>query len=96
VIQRRLGELMSIQQQVAFEWTQSRVGTTEDVLLDSKMPDQEGVWIGRTAAEAPDIDGLVYVTEQPGDELAPGKFVNCEMVAADGYDLVAVPLGETR
>lgn len=96
VIQRRLGELMSIQQQVAFEWTQSRVGTTEDVLLDSKMPDQEGVWIGRTAAEAPDIDGLVYVTEQPGDELAPGKFVECEMVAADGYDLVAVPLGETR
>jgi len=96
VIQRRLGELMAIQQKVAFNWTQSRVGTTHDVLLDSQMPDQPGVWIGRTAAEAPDIDGLVYVTEQPGDELAAGKFVACEMVAPDGYDLVGVPVGPTR
>jgi len=96
VIQRRLGELMSVQQEVAFDWTRSRVGTCEDVLLDSKLPGQEGVWIGRTAAEAPDIDGLVYVTEQPGDSLAAGKFVPCEMVAADGYDLVAVAVGPTR
>lgn len=96
VIDRRLGELMAIQQEVAFEWTASRVGSVQDVLLDSPMPDQEGVWIGRTAAEAPDIDGLVYVTEQPGDDLHPGKFVQCEMVAADGYDLVAVAVGPCR
>jgi len=96
VIQRRLGELMSAQQQVAFQWTQSRVGTSEAVLLDSKLPDQDGVWIGRTAAEAPDIDGLVYVTEQPDDELAPGKFVDCEMVAADGYDLIGVAICDPR
>ena len=96
VIQRRLGELMTAQQEVAFEWTQSRVGSGQEVLLDSPLPEQQGVWIGRTAAEAPDIDGLVYVTEQPGDDLAPGKIVPCEFVAADGYDLVAVATGESR
>ncbi len=95
VIERRLGELMAVQQRVAFKWTQSRVGTREDVLLDSPLPDQPGVWIGRTAAEAPDIDGLVYVTEQPEEQLIAGEFYSCEMVAADGYDLVAVPLGKS-
>jgi ribosomal protein S12 methylthiotransferase len=94
VTQRRVSELMAIQQKVAFKWTQSRVGSTQQVLLDSQLPDQEGVWIGRTTAEAPDIDGLVYVTEQPGDNLSAGQFVTCEMVAADGYDLIAVPVGK--
>jgi ribosomal protein S12 methylthiotransferase len=96
VIQRRLSELMAIQQEIAFDWTESRVGSAQEVLLDSRLPDQEGVWIGRTAAEAPDIDGLVYVTEQPGDELRAGAFVPCEMVAADGHDLIAVPVGTCR
>ncbi len=92
LIQRRVGELMAIQQRVAFKWTQSRVGSSASVLIDSPLPDQPGVWIGRTAAEAPDIDGLVYVSEQPGQLISPGQFYSCEMVAADGYDLVAVAL----
>jgi len=85
-----------MQQKIAFQWTQSRVGSSVDVLLDNELDDQPGVWIGRTAAEAPDIDGLVYVTSQPGDELQAGKFVPCEIAAADGYDLIAVPVGPTR
>lgn len=96
VMKRRHNELMALQQKIAFEWTQSRVGSTVDVLLDNELVDQPGVWIGRTAAEAPDIDGLVYVTSQPGDELSAGKFVSCEIAAADGYDLIGVPVGMPR
>jgi len=96
VVKRRHNELMAMQQKIAFQWTQSRVGSSVDVLLDNELDDQPGVWIGRTAAEAPDIDGLVYVTSQPGDELQAGKFVRCEIAAADGYDLIAVPVGPTR
>jgi len=96
VVKRRHNELMAMQQKIAFQWTQSRVGSAVDVLLDNELDDQPGVWIGRTAAEAPDIDGLVYVTSQPGDELQAGKFVRCEIAAADGYDLIAVPVGPTR
>lgn len=93
VAKRRYRELMALQQRIAFEWTQSRIGSVNEVLLDSELDDQPGVWIGRTAAEAPDIDGLVYVTAQPDQQLAAGQFVACEMVAADGYDLIAVPVG---
>jgi ribosomal protein S12 methylthiotransferase len=43
--------------------------------------------VGRTYADAPEVDGVVYVT---GENLAPGQVVPCEIVAARGYDLVAV------
>lgn len=93
-VNRRLKELMSLQQKIAFRRTQARVGSVADVLLDSELADQPGVWLGRTAAEAPDIDGLVYVTAQDDVPLAAGQFVSCEMVAADGYDLIAAPVGQ--
>lgn len=93
LVRRRQDELMARQQEIAFAWTQSRVGSTVEVLLDGPLPDQPGVWLGRTAAEAPDIDGLVYVTEQPDQPLTVGQFVRCELVDADGHDLVAVPVG---
>tara|TARA_R110002049_G_scaffold72490_6_gene187434 strand:- start:138709 stop:140133 length:1425 start_codon:yes stop_codon:yes gene_type:complete len=93
IAQQRHDELMGIQQDIAFEWTQGRVGTVEDVIIDSPLPDQDGVWIGRTRAEAPDIDGVVYVSGAgPESNLGVGTIAPCEIVAADGYDLVAAPL----
>ncbi|MCG8649499.1 MAG: 30S ribosomal protein S12 methylthiotransferase RimO [Pirellulales bacterium] len=93
IAQRRHDELMAIQQQIAFGWCQRRVGTVEDVIIDSELPDQPGVWIGRSRGEAPEIDGLIYVSamerEQP---VAVGDRLRCEIVAADGYDLVAASL----
>ena len=55
------------------------------------MPDEKDVWIGRTYADAPDVDTVVYVT---GRGSAPGRLVNCEVVAAHGYDLVAAAVGK--
>lgn len=93
VAQRRHDELMSIQQEIAFRWADGRVGTVEDVIIDSELPEQPGVWIGRSRAEAPDIDGIIYVSEVEGaSPLGIGQIVRCEIVAADGYDLVAAPL----
>ena len=93
VAQRRHDELMAIQQEIAFDWTQSRVGTTEDVIIDAPLEGQERVWIGRTRAEAPDIDGVVYVSgADPKSAISVGDIRQCEIVAADGYDLVAAPL----
>ena len=93
VAQDRFERLMSIQQKIAFEWNESRVGNAEDVIIDSAMPDQEGVWIGRSRGEAPDIDGVVYVSGvDKNSPIQVGDIVRCEIVAADGYDLVAAPL----
>ena len=90
----RQERLMAIQQGIAFEWNESRVGSTETVVLDSPLPDQPGVFIGRTRWEAPDIDGVVYVSGFDDESnVHVGDMIDCEIVAADGYDLIAAPLG---
>lgn len=91
--QQRMGDLMAVQQQIAFEWNQSRVGTREAVIIDSEFGDQDGVWIGRTRSEAPEIDGVVYVSGVDSEKgLSVGDMVDCEIVASQGYDLVAAPV----
>ena len=53
-----------------------------------RAPGAKDLWVGRTYADAPDVDGLTYV---PGSDLEPGDLVACEIVGAEGYDLVARP-----
>lgn len=89
VIRARREELMAIQQGITFDWSQTQVGRRMTVLLDQAYPERRNVFLGRTYADAPEIDGAVYVT---GKHLVPGQFVECEIVAAEGYDLVAAPL----
>ena len=92
VAQDRMGRLMATQQAIAFDWNERRVGTSEEVLIDSELPEQEGVWIGRTRGEAPDIDGVVYVSGAEGRSIGVGDLVRCEIVASQGYDLIAAPV----
>ncbi|MEO9930232.1 30S ribosomal protein S12 methylthiotransferase RimO [Rhodopirellula bahusiensis] len=90
VAARRRDDLMELQQQIAFDWNDARVGGTEEVLIDAEMPEQEGVFIGRTRSEAPDVDGLVYVSQvDPDSPVEIGQIRPCEIVASQGYDLVA-------
>lgn len=91
--QSRYDRLMEIQQQVAFEWGDKQVGTQIEVLIDSTIPGEEGAWIGRSAADAPDVDCLAYVT---GSGLKPGQIVMCEVVARTDYDLAVVAVGKPR
>jgi len=93
VKESRRDALMAAQQEVAFAWNRAQVGRRHDVLIDTPAPDQPGVWLGRTYADAPDIDGVVYVT---GRKLKPGQIVPCEIVATSDYDLVAAPVGNPR
>ncbi|WP_442481492.1 30S ribosomal protein S12 methylthiotransferase RimO [Aeoliella sp. SH292] len=87
--ERRRGELMALQQQIAFEFADEQIGTQQPILIDSPVPNEPTAWIGRTIADAPDVDCVVYVT---GERLAPGMLVDCEVVARSDYDLVAVAL----
>ena len=94
VKERRRDQLMEVQQQIAFDWNAAQVGKTQDLILDLPVEGQPGVFIGRTIADAPDVDGIVYVT---GDEThAPGQIVPCEVVATEGYDLIAAAVGPGR
>lgn len=51
-----------------------------------------GLYVGRTRAQAPQIDSVTYV--QSREKLSPGELVPCVIVASDGYDLVARPIAD--
>lgn len=90
---RRRDELMGLQQQIAFRFNGNRVGGVEDVLIDAALPEQDGVFIGRTRSEAPDVDGLVYVSQVSEESpVEVGQLRPCEIVASQGYDLAAAAL----
>ncbi len=86
----RRDRVMAAQQAIAFEFNESLVGRSLDILIDGPAPDADAgdLWIGRSYADAPDVDGLVYVAST---DLEPGDLVHCSILAADGYDLIARP-----
>lgn len=95
---RRFERLYARQERISRQFARGQVGKTLDVLLDAFATDESGsqmanVCLGRTAADAPDVDPVVYVT---GRNLVPGEIINCEIVEASGLDLVAVPSDPDR
>jgi ribosomal protein S12 methylthiotransferase len=93
--QDRRDRLMAVQQPIAFERNQWMLGLQMKVILDQPVQGGRNVWLGRSASDAPDVDGVIYVT---GDkqELAAGHIVRCEIAASRGYDLAAVAVGRPR
>ncbi|QDT64428.1 30S ribosomal protein S12 methylthiotransferase RimO [Calycomorphotria hydatis] len=77
----RYEHLMGTQQQIAFDFAESLIGYELDVHIDGVT--ENGLLIGRTYADAPDIDASVYVG---GDESLVGQMVPVELTESDGYD----------
>lgn len=81
----RRNEIMEIQQEIAFEKSQSLAGMEFDVIVEGYLPEDE-VYICRTYMDAPDVDGYVFVTSDWN--LMSGDFIKVEITGSDGYDLV--------
>ena len=84
--QERLARFMQVQEEISAEKLRRKIGRIETVLVDEV--DGDGA-IGRTNADAPDIDGVVYLAGAEG--LQPGDLVEAQITAADGHDLWAAP-----
>ncbi|ELV07928.1 Ribosomal protein S12 methylthiotransferase RimO [Wohlfahrtiimonas chitiniclastica SH04] len=82
--EERLGRFMELQARISAEKLALKVGQTLEVLVDDFDADS-GVAIGRTKADAPEIDGLVYI--DGADASCVGKIVNVLIDEADTYDL---------
>ena len=80
----RLDHLMLTQQKIAFEKNKAKIGKAITVLIDNKSQ-EAGQFVGRSQAEAPEVDGAVWVK---GDRLKIGRFVNVEIVDCRDYDLI--------
>ena len=84
--QERLARFMEVQEAISAEKQKAKVGRIETVLIDELDGDEA---IGRTAADAPEIDGVVYLSGADG--LQPGDLVEAQIVNSDGHDLWAAP-----
>ena len=84
VKQERWERFMQLQQEISSARLQAKVGRTVEVLVDSV--DEDGA-VGRSSADAPEIDGHVYLDGRR--DLQPGQLVTATVVAADEYDLWA-------
>ena len=82
--EERRDRLMAHQQAISAARLLRKVGTTQTVLLDSVQPETA---IGRTSADAPEIDGVVRISGSEG--LKAGDFVQVRITGADEYDLFA-------
>jgi ribosomal protein S12 methylthiotransferase len=91
VKQERLSRFMEVQERISAAKLQSKIGTMQTVLVDEIVEDEEGniEAIGRTKADAPEIDGVVYLADAEG--LTPGDFVEVQIYDADGHDLWGGP-----
>jgi ribosomal protein S12 methylthiotransferase len=84
---QRRDRILAIQQPIAFKWNKSQISHNHEVIIDSYIPGQKNAYIGRSYADAPEIDGVIYVT---GEGLKPGQIVKCEIVTTNNYDLIGV------
>ncbi|HEX4152440.1 MAG TPA: 30S ribosomal protein S12 methylthiotransferase RimO [Steroidobacteraceae bacterium] len=84
VKQERRARFMELAAEISAARLGAKVGRTLRVLVDRL---ENGVAIARSAADAPEIDGLVRITSAPG--LKVGEFTDVKIVAAGAYDLEA-------
>ena len=87
VQQERFDRFMQTQQRISERRLQRKIGTRMTVLIDEV--DEEGA-VARSVADAPNIDGMVYLNDFFDCE--PGDFVEVEIEHADEYDLWASPV----
>ena len=84
VKQERWERFMALQQEISSAKLQDKIGKTVEILIDTV--DEQGA-VGRSSADAPEIDGKVYL--DGATDLNPGDFVEAEVSDADEYDLWA-------
>lgn len=89
--QERLSRFMEVQERISAAKVASKVGSLQTVLVDEITTDANDniVATARTKADAPEIDGVVYLQDAEG--IQPGDFVDVKIVDASGHDLVAGP-----
>ncbi|MGI6006283.1 MAG: 30S ribosomal protein S12 methylthiotransferase RimO [Ruminococcus sp.] len=81
----RKNEIMELQQDISLELGSERIGEETLVFIEGKVAD-ENAYVGRTYADAPGIDGYIFVNT--GENLMTGDFVRVKVTGALEYDLI--------
>ncbi|MRD48174.1 30S ribosomal protein S12 methylthiotransferase RimO [Caenimonas koreensis DSM 17982] len=94
VREERRARFMKVAEEVSAEKLRERVGATMQVLVDSAPALGRKGGVGRSYADAPEIDGTVKLLppEKISKQLRVGEFTRARIVGTDGHDLVGVPV----
>ncbi|MGE3250995.1 MAG: 30S ribosomal protein S12 methylthiotransferase RimO [Hyphomonadaceae bacterium] len=86
VVDERWERFMEVQTNLAFARGEALIGTTQSVIVDG-FDDEAGAYEARTKADAPEIDGVVFVESER--DLKPGDILDVEITDAEGHELKA-------
>ncbi|WP_343629897.1 30S ribosomal protein S12 methylthiotransferase RimO [Roseateles sp.] len=94
VREERRARFMAVAEEVSIAKLQSRIGATMQVLVDSAPALGRKGGVGRSYADAPEIDGTVRLLppEKASKQLRVGEFTRARIVGAEGHDLIALPI----
>ena len=94
VREERRSRFMQVAEEVSIQRLQQRIGATMQVLVDSATAMGKKGGVGRTYADAPEIDGVVKLLppEKISKTYKIGEFTRARIVGVDGHDLVALPV----
>ena len=94
VREERAAQFMKVAEEVSVNKLTQRVGDTLQVLIDSAPGNGRKGGVGRSYAEAPEIDGVVRLlpSEKISKVLKVGEFTRAKVVSTQGHDLIASPI----
>jgi ribosomal protein S12 methylthiotransferase len=94
VREERRARFMQIAESVSIAKLHSRVGSTMQVLIDKAPALGRKGGVGRSYADAPEIDGTVRLLppEKASKTLKVGEFTRARIVATEGHDLIGMPI----
>jgi len=94
VREERRARFMAVAEEVSASKLRERVGATMQVLVDSAPGLGRKGGVGRSYADAPEIDGTVRLLppEKVSKQLKVGEFTRARIVGAEGHDLIAAPI----
>jgi ribosomal protein S12 methylthiotransferase len=94
VREERRARFMAVAEEVSAAKLKGRIGATMQVLVDSAPAMGRKGGVGRSYADAPEIDGTVQLLppEKLSKRLAVGEFTKARIVGTQGHDLVALPV----
>ncbi|MEY2804171.1 MAG: hypothetical protein RL657_1507 [Pseudomonadota bacterium] len=90
----RQAQFMAVAEQVSMQKLHDRIGQTLQVLVDGAKGAGRQGGVGRSYADAPEIDGVVHLLppEKISKRIAVGEFTRARVVGTQGHDLVAIPV----
>ena len=92
--EERQAQFMAVAESISTQKLKHRIGSTMQVLVDSSKALGKQGGVGRTYADAPDIDGVVHLLapEKVSKTYRTGEFTKVRIIDTQGHDLVGIPV----